>query len=501
MRAALMVQYNQFFDSRRILWVFLVLAFLSLPGMGCMGTSQSPNLRVGWISDFHFNPYFDPTIVPQLAGATPDQWDTILAASLAHASMPVTGEDTNRRLLESALSALREDVAEPAFVVFTGDFLTHHFKEQYAALTGDASVAGLQQFTNRTLSYLVLRIRRHFPTSAVYFCLGNNDSYEGDYQQTQNGPFLRNTTEIFATTLLANDRNRALLRRDYPVFGSYRVELPGLPNRGLIILDTSMFSPRYREGDSAGLAQLDWFEAQLNENPDSTFMILMHIPPGVDVFSTLQANAGQTQIGTVVSLFNPVHQARWLDIVQRHAGQISIVLAGHAHRDDFRLPVWSAATGQPQVVTQITSSVSPVYGNNPAIKVLRVASQDLSLLDYRVRYLDLRAGQDQWKDYYTFSEAYRPLFPTRQGMKMLWDFSAPGTPWSVAYADRYVSLGTPEITEQNALYYWYGIRYVDSEEWRQAVNAATSAQQGTGAALWTPLYPPVVEGGRSFASH
>jgi sphingomyelin phosphodiesterase acid-like 3 len=125
---------NRFSGSRRILWVFMVLVLLSLPGMGCSGSSQNPNLRVGWISDFHFNPFFDSTIVTQLASATPDQWDTILAASPAHAAMPVTGEDTNRCLLESALSALREDVAEPTFVVFTGDFLTHHFKEQYAAL-------------------------------------------------------------------------------------------------------------------------------------------------------------------------------------------------------------------------------------------------------------------------------------------------------------------------------------------------------------------------------
>ena len=455
--------------------MLLLAGLVCILATGCRGTTAAADpLRVGWISDLHFNPFHDPAVAKQLAAAPAAQWDGILAASGPNARLPAIGDETNRSLLESTLAALREDQAEPAFLVFTGDFLPYQFRENYIRLTGDPSEAGFRQFTDRTLAYLVSRLRRHFPATAIYFCLGNNDSYEGDYQQTANGPFLKNTAPLFADRLLADDANRRRLRTDYPAFGNYLVILPGMPNRGLIILDANMMSPRYTGGDAAGLAQLDWLEARLNANPDGQFWILMHIPPGVDVFATLNANPGQGRVGPVTTFFTPAHQARLFDILRRHAGQIKLVLAGHIHRDDFRLIPWPAGTAQPRTVVQINTAVAPVYGNNPALKILTVDPRTLALLDYRVRSLDLVHGRTQWQDSYTFSTTYPQAATSNpDGMQILWDMIQPGTPESGNFAKRQVTGGQPEITPGNANSYWQGMRCLDPDEWRQKINLPT----------------------------
>src|SRR5271166_4100797 len=54
------------------------------------------------VSDIHFNPMADPTLVPELAAADPGQWEPILQRTQPTAFSPY-GQDTNWWLLQSAL--------------------------------------------------------------------------------------------------------------------------------------------------------------------------------------------------------------------------------------------------------------------------------------------------------------------------------------------------------------------------------------------------------------
>src|SRR5208337_2044307 len=73
------------------------------------------------VSDIHFNPMADATLVSSLEAADPIQWESILQRTSPGSFSPY-GQDTNWWLLQSALDQMRKTLPHPAFVMVTGDF-------------------------------------------------------------------------------------------------------------------------------------------------------------------------------------------------------------------------------------------------------------------------------------------------------------------------------------------------------------------------------------------
>ena len=109
-------------------------------------------MPVSRISDIHFNPFYDSSLVPQLLKAEAEQWEAIFATSQVKDYGTYGGDgETNYNLLDASLKSMASDTAKPAFVVFTGDFIAHDFHERYQKANND-SLDGLDGFIKKTFT-------------------------------------------------------------------------------------------------------------------------------------------------------------------------------------------------------------------------------------------------------------------------------------------------------------------------------------------------------------
>ena len=125
--------------------------------------------------------------------------------------------------------------------------------------------------------------------------------------------------------------------------GSQRVE-----NLDWISLNTQVFSykNRYPKADEQAQASLDWLAQRLQAAPGGC-VLLLHIPPTVDLFNGLQAWRSE-----------PLQ--RFWSVLTAHTGPVT-VLGGHFHRNEvhaFKRP-------QGEVCVLVTSSLSRKYGYSP----------------------------------------------------------------------------------------------------------------------------------------
>jgi hypothetical protein len=116
------------------------------------------------VSDIHFNPFFDDTLVPQLMRSPAEQWPELFATSSVTGHGTYFKTETNYKLLDSALAAAAAATRGPDFVLFTGDFLAHNFHEKYQA-ANQGSLDGLDDFITRTIAFVVVMFNKHFPGS------------------------------------------------------------------------------------------------------------------------------------------------------------------------------------------------------------------------------------------------------------------------------------------------------------------------------------------------
>src|ERR1039458_2240015 len=72
--------------------------------LGCGG--RAPNTQAVLLSDIHFNPFYDPKIVPTLMSSDVSQWEGIFKGSTV--LQPSTyGADTNYPLLVLAMASIK----------------------------------------------------------------------------------------------------------------------------------------------------------------------------------------------------------------------------------------------------------------------------------------------------------------------------------------------------------------------------------------------------------
>lgn len=448
----------------------LLLPLLLLLLFSCGGgdSGDGSGNHVLWFSDVHFDPFADPGIVPELAATDHEQWDRIFAKSKIHGDYPSAGQQTNYRLLHESLQDMRLNIADPDFILFTGDFLAHHFKDNYVSLTGDKSQAGLRSFIDKTLGYLVARVLEYYPGVPFFFCLGNNDSYEGDYKITQNSPFLAASARVF-DPLIKTDANRSFFKDTYLQGGQYEMDLP-LTNARLLALNANFFSPHApEESREYAREQLDWLESRLNSASldQARIWVLLHTPPGVDVFATRKSNPEDPAfLETVIPLIREEHLARLHQILIRYHAQVGAIFAGHIHRDDFRLIRTELGAA---AVTLVVPAVSPIFANNPAYKILSYDPATLLVQDYAVRYLDLKV--QTWQTGQMFSQAYGSGELGAPRMEQLWSDLGNLPDMQNQYALAYAGFRTPpEVTEQSFPFYWTAIGALDSSSYSYAIR-------------------------------
>jgi hypothetical protein len=365
-----------------------------------IGAGQGVFLHV---SDLHFDPFADRTIVRRLIAAPVERWAAILRSSKRTAFW-TKDRDTSFPLLTSMLAAARGPAYD--YVLNTGDELAHEFKTEFENAGGaESEYAG---FVAKTVRFVDRMLQQSFPGVPVISVLGNNDSTCGDYSLAPTDPMLG----AVGRGLPVVARHPQALR-DYMMGGSYTVVHPKVPNHDFVVLSDVFWSKKYQDacaqngGDpgSAELAFLEWtlYRAKL---AGRTVSLVMHIPPGIDAYKS-RKNVCPVE---VTPFWQEAYAQRFSALVALYKDQLRVAFAGHTHMDDFR--VIAAASGAPLLATRMTPAVSPVFGNNPAFTVMLYSRSDASIADYATFHLANLAKvgpgvAPEWKLEYTFKNAYK----------------------------------------------------------------------------------------------
>ena len=450
---------------------------LQLAACGGSSNNDSPSsFQVVVFSDVHFNPYYDPKLFTQLVAADASQWEDIFKRSAV--TTPSTyGNDANYPLFALALSSIKQNVGTTPLVIFTGDILAHKFSEQfYQNLNGTqnprnaADVAAMEVFADKTVAFFIDQVRLSVGNIPVMFALGNDDSYD---DSGPNSAFLSNTAELFYTKFLNGTTDRQEFINTYKYGGYYSTELPGT-NLMVIGLNSVAFST-YVTGnnDAAVNAELAWFDAKLASAraAGKKVWLLMHLPPGVNTYAASKSVDSNGHIDTASTAmmskaWKEAYQTQFFQIIAKYPGVITMTLAGHSHMDEYRVMPSSE-------VVEVTPSIGPSSGNNPAYKIFTFSPDTLKSTDYVSINYDLAAKPVQFYNYYNFSTAYglqgflndsvTQLFPE------LYSDNAKQTLYRGYYYSG-ISTGNP-ITSTNWPCYWCSIGRMERLDFINCVNS------------------------------
>jgi sphingomyelin phosphodiesterase acid-like 3 len=377
-----------------------------------------------FLSDIHFEPFWDPGKVPQLAAAPASAWKAILAAPPAadreqrFAALRQTchtrGDDTSYVLFESSLGAMRADAARPRFVTVSGDLMAHAFPCKFAALFPHSSPEDYRAFVEKTLTFVLDELGSALPGVPVYAALGNNDSDCGDYQLDAHSAFLADTANEFTRDSPVPERIGALAT--FAAGGYYSISLPSpIGNARLLVLNDIFMSSKYatcagKTETTSADDQLAWLEQQLTQarRNKEKIWVMGHIPPGIDLHATV------TKMRDVCGGQSPemfLSSEKLADEMVDFSDVIELAIFAHTHMDEAHvLNAESGAEGAgtaKSVAMKNVPSISPINGNAPSFTVALVDPATASLVDFRVVAASNQTGVDAvWRDEYDFAHTY-----------------------------------------------------------------------------------------------
>ena len=318
------------------------------------------------VSDLHVNPF--------AGGAAPSDYKS----------------DTNWALFDSTVKAMHRAAPDARVVIISGDFLAHKWGEK---VSGAHSGLSAQAAALQTMSRIEKTFASAFPKAQFVIALGNNDDPCGDYRTAPETQYLAQLAKIWEPAV---DRGGAApqFAASFSRGGSYTVRLPVRGMRA-VVLDDVYWSMFYRScgrvRGNAPAAQLNWLSATLQKAaPHGRDVVIVHIPPGVDPTSTLI-----THRFVVVPFLSGGMNAGFLSTLAKHSRTIAFAIAGHMHRNGFRIP-----GGVPMV---LAPSVSPIYENNPAFLRLQIGAGGV-LQDYQMFAYSEDTGE--WMQSFDFDSAY-----------------------------------------------------------------------------------------------
>ncbi|SPE26296.1 Metallophosphoesterase [Candidatus Sulfotelmatomonas gaucii] len=402
--------------------------------------SSAQTVQALFVSDIHFEPFWDPSKVERLAAAPAVEWQTILAepdaadrqarfAQLEQACH-TRGDDTPYALFASSLTAMQTHAAGAKFVIVSGDLMAHAFNCKYAALFPKAAPGEYRRFAEKTVEYVIGSLRSALPGVPVYAALGNNDSDCGDYQLDARDEFLATEGGVFTHGFVRGDREQAA--RTFALGGYYSVSLPAPMRRTrLLVLDDVFMSRRYetcggKEDPAPAAEQIAWLEQQLDlaRKRNEKVWVMAHIPPGVDPYSTAMQGK-DVCTGAKPTMFLSAETLP--ETLAQYGDVIRLAIFAHTHMDEARLlePPNDHAS-RAGVAVKLVPSISPINGNNPSFTVAAVDPETATMLDYRVIAVSNKTGAGTtWAEEYDFAKTYNePAFSAAAVQDLIGQFSA-----------------------------------------------------------------------------
>ena len=356
------------------------------------------------------------------------------------------GADTNPALFASLLAELARTEPDPPVVIIAGDFLGHGFPVAKAAAT---------------MAYLARRFDRAFPRAQFVIVLGNNDSACGDYEQTADSAFLRDTARAWRPLV---DRAGAApdFVRSFSHTGGYVARLPR-PGLRAVVVDDVYDALRYRDacgtGDPAAMS-LGYLDRTLARAPrDERTWLVTHVPPGIDAFST--AHLAHRLV--VVPFMRPGARERLVGLIGRRSDGVALVVTGHTHHFSFRVSRTNDARGGVPIL--VAPSVSPIFRNAPSFLTLDVA-RDGTVRDV----VETSYAGGRWRRIGSLADRGVAAF-TAADLLAYRDRLARGTASRTAFATLYAGGAASEIDDRNWPIYRCAITAFSASEMRACTNA------------------------------
>ena len=398
-------------------------------GSGQAAQRAQETIPALFLSDIHFEPFWDPGKVPQLAAAPASEWKAILAApatadreqrfAAVETTCHTRGEDTSYPLLASSLRAAHIHGAGAEFATVSGDLIAHAFPCKYGALFPHAAPGDYRVFVQTTIAFVISELRGSLPGVPVYTALGNNDSDCGDYQLDGHSDFLSDTGKEVTKDFPALERPGA--QESFAAGGYYSISLPApVGNARLLVLDDLFMSKRYstcagKDDSTVADAQLAWLEQQLSAARSSKekVWVMGHIPPGVDVHATV------TKMRDVCGGKKPdmfLSSEKMADELAPFGDVVELAIFAHTHMDEMHMlkvkdggdsakPGKSIASSG--VVVKMVPSISPIDGNAPSFTVARIDPASAALVDYRVFTASNNSRvATVWQEEYDYAKTY-----------------------------------------------------------------------------------------------
>jgi len=394
------------------------------------------------LSDIHFDPFFDPAKIGDLRRDPIAEWPAILSKpdsanrvnvfSQLQSGCAVRGTDSPWALVVSSLHQARQREAAPLFITVSGDLLAHGFICKFRKLNPSATPAYTAAFAAKTISFLVHQIRAVYPSTPIYFALGNNDSGCGDYQETPNSAFLKAVSLDFASAALS-PAARDAIARTFPQLGDYTVMLPSpIHNTRLVVLQNIFESSHYKacngsNDPAAATEQINWLRRQLSEARASgqQVWVMAHIPPGVDVYTSFHRYIFAP--GEACNVKQPqmyLSNTALGDTIAEFADIVRLAIFAHSHMDEIKLLQASDGSAVP---VKLVPSISPINGNDPSFLVAQVSPQNATIKDYEV-YSASNAEGTGWGFEYRYSAVYHlPDFSANSVQQLTSDLLADKT--------------------------------------------------------------------------
>lgn len=409
---------NQNFSMKKIIAVLFLLLFSDSYSF----TSDSEGKFLNF-SDIHFNPYYDSTLVIRLVNSDFNQWEDIFESS-AIKTVSGFGFDCNYPLLKSSLTEMRNTIANPDFIIITGDFMAHNFNEQFEHFTGNSNTEDLNVFISKTIKFITAYITKHYPGELIFPTVGNDDAFCGNYMIEPGGDFLKMLGETWEPWVNSDNINENF-KGDFSHGGYCILDFPGTDKYKMIILNTVFFSYKYENkcGDTAlnpGKDELVWLEENLERcrRRNQKVYLSYHIPPGADIYGTIHNKADCEN--KFFKSWKDEYAEVFTKLIAEYSSEIVAGFAGHFHRDDFRI---FYKDGNPASYLLITPSISPVYDNNPSYKIFQYDKIDYTLKNYSSYFLNDTSNtfSSLWKFQYEYSKAYDQSNISAENLDIVYD--------------------------------------------------------------------------------
>jgi sphingomyelin phosphodiesterase acid-like 3 len=367
-----------------------------------------------FLSDIHFNPLGDKTIVDSLTQAPVSQWDSIFATSSQTACATYMG-DTNFALLQSALAAMQQRVPDPDIIFISGDLLMHLFQKYFDETATDHSQTAYETFVNRTEQYLALKLSQTFPNAQIVPTLGDWDTAGGTAATFAGPGFLASFSSAWNEAV--NRHGGAPdFQSTFSTGGYYSTTFPIDPRGRLIGLYTQPWAAECTSGcapdaSPVGNAEIQWLTTQLADARSQGLRVwlLGHIPPGIDASTTTQNVAKGTSCSAAITPFwADAYSSQLYELFAEYRDVLAFGIFAHEHFDDLRLA--RDSSGVPIFGIKLPPSITPLH-SNPAFVQFRYDPAIGVIVDTTTWYLSNLASSPNatsavWEKEYSFGATY-----------------------------------------------------------------------------------------------